>query len=170
MASNRVLKQHLETMNRIRLMTLRSLGPDLTTEHLFHQIDGKGSHILWLTAHCAISMDRLINQYVFGSLALSEQWRSTYGGGSTPNPNPAENLSLPEALDGLQKVLAVVTERLNGEDDSILDRALPADSPVIARFQFNSHLIGFAAAHEAYHAGQITMLRKIQGLPAQTPA
>lgn len=170
MAENRAIKQHIETLKRMRIMTLRGLGSDLTTQHLFYQIAGQGSHILWLTAHLAISMDTLINRYVFDAPALPESWRATYGGGSTPNPNPAENIPFAEALGAMHKVFDVVVERLGAADDSILDRAVPSDLPIYARFQLHSQLIAFAPAHEGYHAGQIVMLRKIQGLPAASPA
>ena len=76
--------------------------------------------------------------------------------------------SLAESRAAWQAVSGPLMERLDALDAAALDRPAAQRFPVDDRTVLGT--LAFLAQHEAYHIGQLALLRKFAGLPAMTYA
>jgi len=167
LANTNLVRSHIALMLRVREMVLRTLGADLEPRHLIYQIGGEGSHIAWLAGHMATSCDRLVNVFTFEKPSLDPKLLETYGMGTKPVADLAKYHSLDELKGFMATSLEAAIKNLEGVDDDFLLR--PHHNPEIAkRFPAYNDSVRFVPPHDAYHGGQISMLRRVQGLPAQT--
>jgi hypothetical protein len=165
----RIIESHFANIERFRAFTLRALGPDLQPEHLCYRISGKHSHILWLAGHLANTEDRLVNFLMFGNPVLPPDFPRLFANGTQPQDAGAYP-AFGEILAAFSRAHEAAKANLATITDEALDRALPADLPVSKVFPTVGDALRAVAPHEAYHTGQITILRTVQGLPPMAPA
>lgn len=165
----RLVESHLSNIERFRTFTLRALGPDLREEHLFYRIGGKHSHIMWIAGHLANAEDRLINFIMFGNPVLPPDYPRLFGNGTQPQDAGAYP-AFAEVLAALARAHEAAKANLATLTDEALDRPLPADLPAAKMFPTLADTLRAVAPHEAYHTGQVTILRTVQGLPPMAPA
>lgn len=87
-----------------------------------------------------------------------------YARGSAPIQNPAGALELSELLSAWDKVLARIDTGLAGLTPERLDAKAPV-SPTNNPNETVRSLLAVVGFHQAYHVGQVGILRRIAGKP-----
>lgn len=154
----------VERIRRARQFTRQFLA-DLTPDQWFWSPPQYPTHIAWQVTHVAVSQYALCFRRIRGTLPEDEtwcpaEWITRFGVKSEPQPDPAANPPIEEiqrVFDGvfehaLQAIPAYTAEQLS----SAVDPPHPAFETKMAAIEFAPH-------HEAVHAGQIAMLRRLVG-------
>ena len=96
--------------------------------------------------------------------ALDDPRMTAYGRGADPITPESKVVPLPELLEALadsQQRLMTTLAELSNED---LTREVPG--PITGKPEPLSHFLGSLAFHEAYHSGQLGVLRRLLGKEA----
>lgn len=122
--------------------------------------DPAGHDALWIVGHLAITRRRLVA--MAGLPPLGAEWDAAFQRGTRPE-------AVPEGIDPTLLVAAIheAQRQLAGRWDAIADtdlakplgRTLPDGSDTIGG------AIRFLSWHEAYHLGQLGLLRRLAGKP-----
>jgi hypothetical protein len=125
------------------------------------------SHIAWQVGHLAFAQYRLALQRVRGVRPEDEQllpaaFLDRFRGGSTPVGDPKAYPSPEEIRRVLDAVHRQVLEEISALDDAVFDDPTAAPHP---RFSTKGGALTWCAEHEMMHAGQIGLLRRLQGKP-----
>lgn len=163
--SSAIVRDKAATLQLAGRMALRSLDGELTADQAAFCLPPSRSHILWLTGHLALSLDRMTALAIGGEMVVPESYMPLFGMGSQPQPDAAAYPSLAELKAALGKVLEAAASRILTLKDSDLARPLPETLPVARVFPTLGELLAGAVFHTSYHAGQIGLLRKAQGIP-----
>lgn len=147
-------------------MARRALEGALQPEHLVFTLPPSRSHILWLTGHIALSLDRLSGLSIGAPLVLPEHYTPLFGLGSQPLPDAAAYPPLGELLEALNRAVEATVARVLTLAPADLARPLPDSLPVARIFPTLGELLTGAVIHTSYHSGQISLLRRVQGLPS----
>lgn len=144
---------------------LRSIGNGFTPDQLVFRLPPSRSHIAWLMGHISFMLDATCVR-AGGQAALDSDIVRQFGMGTLPESEangypPAEELfrMFDAAMTGLQATVA-------GLADTDLDRPLESSLAVAAIFPTIDALLHGVVFHTAYHAGQIAILRRAQGMPS----
>jgi hypothetical protein len=163
------LQQALDQIVAARKYTLR-LVEDLPLDSVdwFRQPSEGVTHIAWQIGHLAMAEYRLAIERVRGdkpgdAALISPAVLAQFGKGSIPEPDRARHPTPQELLQVLQRV----HEQALSELPTIADADLDAP-PVKPHSLFDTKLgsLFWCARHEMMHAGQIGLLRRLQGKPA----
>lgn len=142
---------------------MRSLDGDLSEAHWSHQALPCRSNIYWLVGHIATSLDNNFMKPVGGQPQLPESYRTIFGQGTQPSGAIADYPPVAEltaAADGAFDRFIARVETLSDED---LAKPIPEKNPVMPNATIGD-MIALACIHTGYHTGQISMLRRAQGL------
>lgn len=163
--ANPVVANHIANIRLLKGFCHRVLSGDVPADALTHQAYADGSHILWLMGHIAWSIDRGTTPY-FGGTPELEGYTELFGMGSKPKSD-AHAYPTPEALRGaIDTACDGLARALESHTDESLERPLPPESPLANFFPSIGALVGFTLFHSGYHLGQISLLRRAQGLPS----
>lgn len=146
-------------------MTMTALGGTFEPGQLVFTLPPSSSHILWLTGHIATSLDRMTAGAIGAPRVLPDRYVELFAIGSKPVADAAAYPPLAELLASLTKATDAAVARIHNLADSDLARPLPQELPVARIFPTLGVLLTGAVYHTAYHTGQISMLRRAQGLP-----
>ena len=151
-----------------RQVTLRQVE-DLTPEEMMFQPRPDLNHPTWLLGHTIFSENGLILRWCAGESAVPEEYFKLFAIGTRPQSDP----SLYPDKDTLLSVLAEVHARalkvVKGLSPERLDERpegyeeMPPGAQ--AHFWSKAACIYGHASHEASHAGQIALLRRLLGKP-----
>lgn len=147
-------------------MAMTALGGSYEPQQLVFTIPPSASHILWLTGHIAWTIDRMTAAAIGAPFVLPDSYGPRFSIGSKPVADAAAYPALAELLDALSRATDAAVARIHNLAVSDLDRLLPKDLPPARIFPTLGALLTGGAYHTAYHTGQITMLRRAQGLPS----
>lgn len=142
-----------------------SLLEDLDDDQWFTMPDGCSTHVGWQVAHLAMAQYGLCLFRQRGRAdvdrgLLPRGFVPKYGKGSTPDPDPANNLNPAEIRETLERVNRQAYEEMGGFSESQLNE--PIDMPY-AVYPTKLGALVFCADHEMLHAGQIGLLRRLLG-------
>lgn len=113
----------------------------------------------WVLGHVLVTRNRML-ELLGAPPATSPELVETFRRGSAPGPGGPGLTELLERLDGSQRVLL---EALRAAGPELLEREVPGlFSPQPERAVDQLAALVF---HEAYHAGQLGLLRRGLGLP-----
>ncbi|HEX7119260.1 MAG TPA: DinB family protein [Longimicrobiales bacterium] len=136
-----------------RLFELTLAG--ITDEEAVTQPSGGGNCVNWIVGHIVASRESVLSHLGEESVWPAELVRR-YERGSAPIRSAAE---APASLSAMREVFALAQERilrgLDGISAEALDEAV-GDST-------RGHKLAFLQFHEAYHVGQLGMLRRFLG-------
>lgn len=161
----------MESLNQIikqyRLLTdwYLSVLDDVTDDEGSKTINGRTNSLRWLAGHLITGryrnlvrlgvqiepykhLDKFINQTIPPPNAISFNSNIQYPG-------------LTECKEQWTDYANIFLATLNRIDESILKNELPF--PVLSGGKTVEDALGFAALHEAYHIGQMSILRKVSG-------
>lgn len=122
--------------------------------------DGAGHDPRWLVGHLAVLRGRMA--FMLGLPALEAPWESSFSRGTTPADVPP-GLDIREVLAAFHATHAAMAGAWESVTEEALarplGRTLPDGSSTVAGG------LGFLAWHEAYHLGQLGLLRRLAGKP-----
>lgn len=140
---------------------LRDVGKDAA----HHQIPGFRSTILWNAGHLAWSIDVVLAGTIGCAPKLPPVYSTCFGFGSNPDPAHYSGPDLAQIAADLTETANRVATFLEGQEDALLDRPLPDGHPLGGVFKTLGELVQTTGFHTGYHAGQIGVLRRVQGMP-----
>ena len=118
-----------------------------------------GNSVNWVLGHLVSSRSRLLSR--FGEQAvLDEASTTSYARGS--DGNVEHGVALEELLAALDRSQPLLVERLRRFTDEELTAKAPFSSPAGPDATLGQALAAMAF-HEAYHAGQLGILRRFTG-------
>jgi uncharacterized damage-inducible protein DinB len=149
-----------------REMTLSQIN-DFADDELLVQPCPGGNHPLWLLGHIANSEDGLILSFCKGENVLPGSYFKLFGIGSTPQTAASAYPSRDEILAGMEEAHAAAIDYVGGVSPEELDRPPHGLDRLRPEAQELFHSRGACilhhALHEANHAGQMAVLRRILG-------
>lgn len=156
----------MNASNHARQFSLVGHTVDHNTEGLTHEDslvapERGGNCLNWVLGHIVAT-----RRTMFSMLGLPPLWEETqaepYGRGA-PNISAQSARPLPELLEAFRSTQAQLLGWLEGTGEPDLARPLPEPHELLGD-TVGSALTAFAW-HEAYHAGQIGILRRAAGKP-----
>jgi uncharacterized damage-inducible protein DinB len=120
------------------------------------------NHATWIVGHLASTEDFFLAEFSGGTPALSEKWRSLFGGGSTPVDDPAAYPPFEEVMRTFEERREALTRWF--ESLTVDQIAEPAPEKWRPYAPTLGDLAPFLAYHEGYHGGQLAVARKACGL------
>ena len=121
-------------------------------------------HVAWQLGHLAVSQIALVHHRCLGKpvdACIDPALRESLGKGSTPIADPSKYPSIAEIKALFDKTQEQVIATIRNMSDEELDA--PAGTEPHPLFSTKGGALGTAAMHEAFHAGQIAMSRRIWG-------
>ncbi len=143
----------------------KSLLQDIADDQWFRCPSDATTHLAWQAGHLAMAeyglcLFRIRGRQPEDLELMPGAFRKKYGKGSTPDPDPSNNVPPAEILAVLDRVHAQAMKELADCPDHVLQETV--DEPYAV---FNTKLgaLLFCSAHEMMHAGQIGLLRRCLG-------
>jgi hypothetical protein len=156
----------LTTLDQLKWFTETVLKGDLPEPARFYQTVPGTAHIHWLVGHVAFALDRITLTALEGTPALPETLQPQVGWGSKPVPDPGAYANWDAQLGYLYDSLGRVRSHVATLTDSDLAQPLPNGHPFAKFIPTRGNMIPFSGYHSCYHLGQVTLLRRAQGLPS----
>jgi hypothetical protein len=152
---------------RTREWTLRLIG-DLHGSDWSWQPAAGLQHALWICGHLAHAQEALILKRCLGqSSVLPPDFAAHFGIGG-PIKSAAEHAwpSPEEVRRRMDEVQTVVEKAVAGMSDAVLrEPALAGDGSKHPHYDDKLGAVSHASRHEAFHAGQLSMIRRLLGKP-----
>ncbi len=149
-----------------RNQTLK-LVADLSDEQLAVQPAPKTNHAAWVLGHILVS-DYSFLQLISGTPVpdwVDETVRAIYGNKSEPSADKSKYKPKQFYIEKLIAVREQIYTRLKAMTAADFDAPHP-DPARRERFPTVGHMVTFYGTwHEAYHSGQLSAWRRVQGLP-----
>jgi len=150
--------QHLEQIFGISHRAL-SLNVDGVSDEEALAIPNCGaSSINWVVGHI-LEARHTLAEYLGESPPWDPQLRSRYARGSRPEPDATRARPLSTMLAELAALQTRLLDRLREMSDKDLAASVPGEEGDLGR------QLAFRAFHEAYHVGQLGVLRRQLGKP-----
>jgi uncharacterized damage-inducible protein DinB len=153
---------HLIRLFQFDQMTLSRLLVDVTDEESLRQVGPEGKCLNWIVGHIIFARGKLL-----GILGSEPEWHRAHmavygqqgvGTFAEENAKPLPELQrlLDQSLDMLKKALFTMEAALNKPCDQL---------PHVSDGGTVADRVASYCCHEAYHAGQIGMMRRLLGKP-----
>jgi uncharacterized damage-inducible protein DinB len=124
---------------------------------------GGGSSINWVVGHILRSREARI----FATLGLESIWsdprQELYGKDKTPADLAGREVSVGEMVRRFERSQPILLSRLQGMSEEDLNA--PLDEPHDTFGKTVGDMVSFFAWHEAYHVGQLAVLRRAGDTP-----
>ena len=162
-----MLESYLATLNHTRNQTLK-LVADLTDDQLAAQPAPRMNHAAWVLGHL-LQVDHAFLALITGQPMpawIDDAWKAVYGMNSQPVADKGKYKPKAFYLERLQAVREQLIARLKQmkPEDFLKPHPDPARRE---RFPTVGHAVMlYGTWHEAYHSGQLSAWRRVQGLPA----
>ena len=161
-----MLDSYLATIAHARAQTLK-LVADLSDEQLVVQPAPKTNHAAWVLGHL-LQVDYAFLSLITGQAMpawLDDAWKATYGGGSSPVADKSKYKPKAFYIEKLADVRGQIIEALKQMKPTDFQKEHP-DPARRQRFPTVGHAVMlYGTWHEAYHSGQLSTWRRVQGLP-----
>ncbi len=162
-----MLESYLSVITHTRNQTLK-LVADLTDDQMVAQPAPKMNHAAWVLGHL-LQVDHAFLTLITGEAGpswIDDGWRVVYGGKSEPVADKSKYKSKHFYVEKLANVREQIIARLKKmvPTDFLIEHPDPARRK---RFPTVGHAVMFYGTwHEAYHSGQLSAWRRVQGWPA----
>jgi uncharacterized damage-inducible protein DinB len=161
-----MLDSYLACITHTRNMTLK-LVADLTDDQLVAQPAPNTNHPAWVLGHL-LQVDHSFLSLIAAQPVpawIDDAWKATYGNKSQPVADRSKYKPKQFYIDGLIAVREQIINRL--KEMKPADFQAPHPDPARReRFPTVGHMVMFLGTwHEAYHSGQLSTWRRVQGLP-----
>lgn len=162
-----MLDSYLMVLNHTRSQTLK-LVADLTDEQMARQPAPGMNHAAWVLGHL-LMVDHAFLFTITGQPLpawIDDGFRTLYGNKSQPVADPTKYQPKAFYVERLAAVRAQIVERLKHMKPEDFQAPHP-DPARRERMPTVGHAVMFYGTwHEAYHSGQLSAWRRVQGLPA----
>lgn len=148
-----------------RAWTLKLIADMAETDWGFQPTPG-AQHALWICGHLAVASDLLVTVRCLHRPALvSEGFTAHFRiGGNVPSTTEYAYPSPTEVRAEMDRVHAGVVEQIRAmSDGQLAEAAYAGDGTAHPHYASVAGAIMHAARHEAFHAGQLAMLRRLMG-------
>lgn len=125
---------------------------------------GCSKHALWIAGHLASTDDWFVAELGGGKSNIPEAWQELFGMKSSANADASLYPPAAEVMKALDASHAAVIKWIGSLTSEQLEKPMPKEWQAYAPTM--ADVPTFAAWHEAYHAGQLSAVRKGLGLPA----
>jgi DinB superfamily len=119
-------------------------------------------HVAWQLGHIAASQIVLVHMRCFGRPfgdCAPADYMGTFARGSKPVPDPSKYPPIPVIREFFNRTQADVMDRISTLTPADLDQ--PTEPHPM--FTNRGGAIGMVVTHEAFHAGQIALIRRLMG-------
>ncbi len=163
MQSAHLLAEQLEWT---RDWTLRLLADLRGDDWAFQPAPGL-AHPLWIVGHLAVSQDVLVHQRCLGRGILGADFAAHFPiGAAIPVVGVHAFPDVDEVLRVLAETQVRTLEAVRGMSDALLaEPAYGKDGAPHPHYRDKRGAVSHCARHEAFHAGQLAMLRRLLGKP-----
>lgn len=162
-----MLDSYLATITHTRNQTLK-LITDLTDDQMVAQPAPKTNHPAWVLGHLLL-VERSFLALVGGEAIpafIDDAWRATYGANSQPVADKSKYKSKQFYVEQLAAAREKIIARLKQMQPEDFHKPHP-DPARRERFPTVGHAVMlYGTWHEAYHSGQLSTWRRVQGLSA----
>lgn len=146
---------------RMTRSVLRANVEGVTQEESLIQPSPGGNCLNWVVGHLACIYDKVLPM-LGQERVMDEEALKRYDRGAPPIKDAAEALELRDLIAAFEKATERVDAGLAGLSPEALDQKVP-DSPSGNPNETVRSLLSTIAFHQAYHAGQTGVLRRIAG-------
>jgi len=161
-----MLDSYLATIAHARNQTLK-LVADLTDDQLVIQPAPKTNHAAWVLGHL-VQVENAFLSLITGEPMpawIDDAWKATYGMNSQPVADKTKYKSKAFYLERLATTREQIIARLKQMKPEDFQKPHP-DPARRERFPTIGHAVMlYGTWHEAYHSGQLSTWRRVQGLP-----
>jgi uncharacterized damage-inducible protein DinB len=164
-----MLESYLFVLNVTRGQTLK-LVADLNDDQMVKQPAPKMNHPAWVLGHL-LQVEYAFLGTIHGQITpafpefIDETWKATYGNKSEPVADKSKYKPKHFYVEKLSEAREKIIARL--KDMKPADFQAPHPDPARReRFPTVGHAVMlYGTWHEAYHSGQLSAWRRVQGLP-----
>lgn len=156
----------LEALDGSRDWTLKLIA-DVTGDQWTYQPTAGAQHILWLCGHLASAQETLILVRCLGREKTDATFDAHFPIGrpvrsAAEYDYPPTDLVVRKMAETHARVLEAVSAMTDGQ---LAERCFGKDGAVHPHYTTRRGAVNHCARHEAFHAGQIALLRRMQGMP-----
>jgi hypothetical protein len=166
---NPIAQAQAASLEQVRLFARLVTGVECTDTQRVYQVTPGSSHMTYLLGHVALAIDAIAVPALGGSPRLPKEFAALFMTGIKPEPDASKyprwdalKGELEKSLDHLASVVGALTDR-------DLADPLPVDSPLAKFLPARVGVVPFVSLHTTYHLGQISTLRRAQGLASGIP-
>ncbi len=166
-ADNTLVQHHIQGLIFLKeKMMPTAFTGEITPEQSAHQSGQSTSHILWNAGHLVWAIDHELVPSLGGEPVLPGNYHELFNIGSKPTNDPSRYPSAEELLSNFSRVIDNAILLLNSMSDEDLSRPVWEHSMTRDIFPTVGALLNVEQVHAGYHIGQISLLRRTQGLPS----
>lgn len=149
-----------------REWTLRLLADFRDDDWTFQPAPGL-AHALWICGHLAVSQNVLIHQRCLDQSVLDGSFTAHYPIGAPVMSTSAHGYPDSEHVQRVMREVHVATlAAVRGMSDTLLaEPAWGKDGAPHPHYQDKRGAVSHCARHEAFHAGQLALIRRLRGKP-----
>lgn len=155
------LKQVLIKQLNFTNLLVEQISQDLTMNHLTIKPEECGNPGIWILGHIAINRAKYIKLCRGDETRVPTRWTYLFGDGSTIEEDYSIYPQPDKIREFMQKELVDAQEYLSAITEAELDSPPVLESDV---YTTRTDVFITTIVHEAYHAGQFGLIRKICGL------
>lgn len=123
--------------------------------------DEGGNHAAWVAGHLALTYDWVLDRYASAG-GLDASYKELFGGGTEPSDDAAVYPPFASIMDRLAERRRAFIDWFSAMPEE--KAAEPLDEEARMFGHTFAGMIGAIGAHENYHAGQLSVVRKKLGL------
>ena len=161
-----ILSSALATIDYIQFFVEPTLRGDIPDEARCYQTQPETAHITWLVGHVAFAMDRIGMPALQGATGLPDSLQTPFGRGAKPAAEPDLYPTWEETTGYLTQAIERLRARVKEMTPAELGRPLPTGHPFEKMVTTQAGMVAFIGLHTCYHLGQVSLLRRAQGLPS----
>jgi hypothetical protein len=159
-ASMNVVIENSET----NLLLFRRMVEDVPSEQMCRQPGGVVNHAAWQLGHVAFVRTGMV-QLLGGAGDLPPEWAGLFAPGTTPSAAAEKYPPKDVLLERLARAQQRVREAVKSASPADLEKPNPIPS-IRGLFPTVGHLVaGMLTTHDGMHLGQLSVWRRVQGLP-----
>lgn len=156
------------TIAQIRFFADRCLAgcSEMTDAHRRFQVTPGTATMHWLVGHVGFAIDRVTFSALEVPPGLPDAYQAIFGWGSKPDGTNAGYPGWDQCVGELYATLDRFKAEVAVRSDDDFAKPLPASHPFAKMFPNRAAVIPFTGMHSTYHLGQLSLLRRAQGLPS----
>lgn len=144
-------------------MTERLLSDFHTPEQWTKQVQSQCNHALWFAGHMAHTDNFMVTILDSSKARKVEGFAEKFGTGSVPSPRPEDYPPPEEVVAAMRERREALLGILKNLSDEELAQPTPKGTPEF--IPDYGAIFETVIWHEGLHSGQLTVLRKVLGLP-----